>query len=199
MIAASNAPRKPAKPPGPILLTFTVVAMIAAVSLSQSWWPSPYGQFAWFDPLLVGAATIATLLVVALVWAIRVLHVVGQDRRWSWWIVTAPIVVGIGALLIVALPRTTMLDHRQEFEAIALTLRETSPDVREHIEIGPFDISSARSTPGGEVYFTEDEGFSLTSSSGWVYAPDGQPSGFDDFTATNLDGPWYEYTAVWRD
>jgi hypothetical protein len=37
------------------------------------------------------------------------------------------------------------------------------------------------------------------SSSGWVYAPGGPPAGFDDFTATHLDGPWYEFSAIWRD
>ncbi|MDP9637768.1 hypothetical protein J2W18_002687 [Rhodococcus cercidiphylli] len=167
--------------------------------MSRNWWPSPYGQFAWFDPLLAGASSILVLLIVGLIWAIRTLQVVGQDRRWSWWIAPAPVVVGLAAAVLVLLPPENMLDHRDEFEAVARELSAQPLSSREHIEIGPFDISSARATSGGEVYFTEDGGFSLMSSSGWVYAPGGPPVGFDDFTATHLDGPWYEFSAIWRD
>lgn len=103
LIEAANAPRRAAKPPGPILLAFTTIAVLALVCMSGNWWPSPRGYFAWLDPLLVGAAAVVVLLTSGLVWAIRVLHVVGQDRRWSWWIVPAPVVVGLGALLIVFL------------------------------------------------------------------------------------------------
>jgi hypothetical protein len=160
---------------------------------------SPYGQFAWFDPLLAGASSILVLLIVGLIWAIRTLHVVGQDRRWSWWIAPAPVVVGLAAAVLVLLPPDNMLDHRDEFEAVARELSAQPSNSREHIEIGPFDISSARATSGGEVYFAEDSGFSLMSASGWAYAPGGPPAGFDDFTATHLDGPWYEFSAIWRD
>ncbi|MDZ7917305.1 MAG: hypothetical protein U5N21_13045 [Rhodococcus sp. (in: high G+C Gram-positive bacteria)] len=104
LIEAANAPRQAAKPPGPILLAFTTIAVVALVFMSMNRWPSPRGFFAWLDPLLVGAIAIVVLLTVGLVWAIRVLHVVGQDRRWSWWILPAPIVVCVGAVLIFALP-----------------------------------------------------------------------------------------------
>ena len=199
LIESANAPRKAAKPPGPILLVFTTIAAVTWVCVSRNWWPSPYGQFAWFDPLLAGASSILVLLIVGLIWAIRTLHVVGQDRRWSWWIAPAPVVVGLAAAVLVLLPPENMLDHRDEFEAVARELSAQPSSSREHIEIGPFDISSARATSGGEVYFTEDGGFSLMSASGWAYAPGGPPAGFDDFTATHLDGPWYEFSAIWRD
>ncbi|MFI8566310.1 hypothetical protein ACIGGF_07080 [Rhodococcus sp. NPDC078407] len=108
LIEAANAPRKAAKPPGPILLAFTTIAVVALVVMSGNWWPSPRGYFAWFDPLLVGAVAVVVLLTVGLLWAIRVLHVVGQDRRWSWWILPAPIVICLGALLIVILQEQAM-------------------------------------------------------------------------------------------
>jgi hypothetical protein len=109
------------------------------------------------------------------------------------------VVVGLAAAVLVLLPPDNMLDHRDEFEAVARELSAQPSNSREHIEIGPFDISSARATSGGEVYFADDSGFSLMSSSGWAYAPGGPPVGFDDFTATHLDGPWYEFSAIWRD
>ncbi|RYF44954.1 MAG: DUF1109 domain-containing protein, partial [Comamonadaceae bacterium] len=28
--------------------------------------------------------------------------------------------------------------------------------------------------------------------------PNGTPAGFDDFTATHIGGPWYEFISVWR-
>ncbi|OZC79563.1 hypothetical protein CH251_01405 [Rhodococcus sp. 06-462-5] len=115
LIEAANAPRQAAKPPGPILLAFTTIAVFALVCMSMNRWPSPRGDFAWLDPLLVGAVAVVVLLTVGLLWAIRVLHVVGQDRRWSWWILPAPIVVGLGALLIVVLPDQATTDSWLDF------------------------------------------------------------------------------------
>ena len=115
LIEAANAPREPAKPPGPILLAFTTIAVVALVFMSFNRWPSPRGAFAWFDPLLVGAAAVVVLLTVGLIWAIRVLHVVGQDRRWSWWILPAPMVVCLGALVIVVLSGQTTNDSWLDF------------------------------------------------------------------------------------
>lgn len=69
---------------------------------------------------------------------------------------------------------------------------------RQDFEIGPFDLGFAQATPDGEVYF-HDEGSMFLTTVGWVYSPAGEPAGFDDFTATHLDGPWYEFRATWRD
>ncbi|BCN83242.1 hypothetical protein RE0356_18830 [Prescottella equi] len=55
-----------------------------------------------------------------------------------------------------------------------------------------------RKDAGGDVYFVEAGGLGISTSSGWAYSPDGTPAGFDDFSATHLGGPWYEFTAVWR-
>lgn len=56
------------------------------------WWPSRYGNSRWADPLLFGAAALLILAVVGVVWAVRTLYVIGADRRWSWWILSAPAV-----------------------------------------------------------------------------------------------------------
>lgn len=186
------------KPPGPVILVLATVTVAIWVCLQRNWWPSPFGQFAWLDPLLVTPVVFLVLLALGLVWSVRALYVLLADRRWSWWILPAPFVVCAGVTVVALLPPLSILDERAEFESVALDLRGSPGSVREEFEIGPFDIRRAQEFAPGEVYFFDDDSF-LTTSTGWVYSPDGEPTGFDDFTATHLDGPWYEFTAVWRD
>jgi len=191
-------PPASSKPPGPILLAFTVFPVLVLLCRHYGWWPSPFGGFRWLDPLLVSAAALLILAVVGLVWAIRTLYVLGQDRCWSWRILPAPIVV-VGAVAVVMLvPQVSFLDKSGEFETIALGLFENPGTVAEQIEIGPFDIHRTRVAPPDEVYFVDNDSM-FTTTRGWVYSPTGTPSGFGDFSATHLDGPWYAFTAVWRD
>ncbi|RQO52768.1 DUF1109 domain-containing protein [Rhodococcus sp. KBW08] len=191
-------PPASSKPPGPILLAFTVVPVLVLLCVHYGWWPSPFGDFRWLDPLLVSAAALFILAVVGLVWAIRTLYVLGQDRCWSWWILPAPIVV-VGAVAVVMLvPQVSFLDKSGEFETVALDLLENLGRVAEQLEIGPFDIRRARVAPPDEVYFIDNDSMFATSR-GWVYSPAGTPSGFGAFSATHLSGPWYEFTAIWRD
>ncbi len=151
------------------------------------------------DPFLVSAAALLILIVVGLVWAIRTLYALGQDRRWSWWILSSPIAVIAAVALVLLMPPATFLDKSGEFETIAIGLLEQPESTVEELEIGQFDISSAHVVRPDEVYFIDNDSMFITSS-GWVYSPSGPPSGgFDDFSATHLGGPWYEFTAVWRD
>lgn len=189
---------EPNKPPGPIHLTFTVVPVLILVCSYYDWWPSRYGSSSWADPLLFGAAALLILAVVGPVWAIRTLYVIGADRRWSWWIVPAPTVVIVAVATVMLVPRPSFDDTRPEFEQLARELLADPEPRYSHLEIGRFDISYARADDDGVVYFIEDGGLGLTVSSGWAYSPNGVPAGFDDFTATHLGGPWYEFIAVWR-
>lgn len=191
-------PPESSKPPGPILLAFTVVPLVALVCRHYGWWPSPFGEYRWLDPFLVSAAALLILIVVGLVWAIRTLYALGQDRRWSWWILSSPIAVIAAVALVLLMPPATFLDKSGEFETIAIGLLEQPESTVEELEIGQFDISSAHVVRPDEVYFIDNDSMFITSS-GWVYSPSGPPSGFDDFSATHLGGPWYEFTAVWRD
>lgn len=125
-------------------------------------------------------------------WAVRTLYVLGQDRRWAWWILPSPVAV-IAAVLL--MPPATFLDKSGEFETIAIALLEQPGSTVEELEIGQFDISSAHVVRPGEVYFIDNDSMFITSS-GWAYSPAGAPSGFDDFSATHLGGPWYEFAAV---
>lgn len=189
---------KPNKPPGPIHLGITLVPVTVLICLHYDWWPSRYGSFGWADPLLVGPAALLVLLLCGAVWAFRSLHVVGEDRRWTWWILAAPttIVAVVGTVML--FPRPSFDDTRPQFEQVARDLLAGSELSRSHLEIGRFDISYASKDDAGTVYFVDGGGFGLTVSSGWAYSPHGRPAGFDDFTATHIGGPWYEFTAVWR-
>lgn len=191
-------PPASSKPPGPILLAFTVVPVLVLMCRHYGWWPSPFGGFRWLDPLLVSAAALVILVMVGLVWAIRTLYVVGQDRRWSWWILPAPLVVTAAVAVVMLVPQVSFLDKSGEFETIALDLLKNAGTVAEQLEIGSFDIRRTRVVPPDEVYFI-DNGSMFTTTRGGVYSPSGTLSGFGHFSATHLGGPWYEFTAIWRD
>lgn len=196
--ADAQSVHRPAKPPGPVILASTVLTVAVWLCLHYNLWPSPFGRHTWADPLLAAASAVVTSVVLTTVWAIKTLYVIGRDQRWSWWILSAPAVVGAAAAVVALTPPATFLDVRGEFEVVARELSDRPESSREEIEIGPFDISSARSTSLGAVYFFDNDSM-LSTTTGWVYSPGGDPSGFDDFRATHLDGPWYEFHAVWRD
>ncbi|WP_430335984.1 hypothetical protein [Rhodococcus sp. ACT016] len=103
--------------------------------------------------------------------------------------------VGLSSIL-----QPTSFDQmRPEFERAAQELLASPDSTRENLEIGRFDISHAFEGRDGEVYFREASRFSFGTSNGWVYSPNGEPAGFDDFSSTHLGGAWYAYTSVWRD
>ncbi|WP_242676662.1 DUF1109 domain-containing protein [Rhodococcus sp. ABRD24] len=175
----------------------TVFALLVLVCINYDWWPSRFGNRQWADPLLFGGVALLILAVAGLVWAIRTLYVVGQDRRWSWWILPAPLAV-VGVLAIgLLLPPPDFDAMRPQFEQTAKDLLASTERIRANVEIGPFDIISVRKDPGGAVFFTEAPILASSTISGWVYSPAGNPAGFDDFSSTHIGGPWYEFTAVW--
>lgn len=144
--------RTRAKPPGPILLVFVTVAVAVWVCVKRNWWPSPFGARTWADPLLVHLVVLGVLAVAGLVWAIRTLYVLGRDRRWSWWVLPAPIVVAAAFTFVVWGPSATFLDKCSEFEAIAVDIRQNPGTSRDEFEIGPFDIDRARRCVGGGLF-----------------------------------------------
>jgi hypothetical protein len=196
--AKASGAGKASKPPGPIIATVVVVALVVLICLQHGWWPSRFGRMRWADPLLFGAAALVGLAVAGTAWAIRTLYLVARDRRRSWWILPAPAAVLVASAIGLLVPPTSFDEARPAFEALAQELLAGPERHRRELEIGRFDISYAMADANGAVYFIEATGFGLTTSSGWVYSPNGEPAGFDDFSAKPLGGPWYEFTAVWR-
>ncbi|MGK8504769.1 hypothetical protein [Nocardia asiatica] len=84
--------------PGPAVLTGTVigVAVLLCVHLDRT----PFAGNLTGPDQLVGLVGGGTLLgVCLLVWAIKTLYLVGRERRWSWKVAAAPLVV-LAALAI---------------------------------------------------------------------------------------------------
>ncbi len=186
------------RPPGRVLAAIVGVAVGVLVCIHYDWWPSRFGDARWADPLLFGGAAILVLLVAGLVWAIRTLYFVGRDRRRSWWVLAAPAIVIAAVAGALLFPPPSFDDLRPDFERVALDVLAGPDQSRSEVEIGGFDFYYVRKDAVGDVYFVEAGGLGLSTSSGWAYSPDGTPAGFDDFSATHLGGPWYEFTAVWR-
>ncbi|MGW5513206.1 DUF1109 domain-containing protein [Nocardia africana] len=191
------SPEPGTKPPGSIATAGVVFSVAVLVCVYYDWWPSRFGSMRWADPLLAAAGALVLLAVAGLVWMIRTLYLLGRDRRWSWWVLPVPLTVLAAGLMVVLAPRTSFDEMRPEFERVARELLAGPDTVRSDFEIGRFDIAYARADSGA-VYFVEAGGLGLDTSSGWAYSPSGRPAGFDDFSATHLAGPWYEFTAVWR-
>lgn len=187
------------RPPGRVLAAIVGVAVGVLVCIHYDWWPSRFGDARWADPLLFGGAAILVLLVAGLVWAIRTLYFVGRDRRRSWWVPVAPAMVIAAVAGALLFPPPDFDDLRPDFERVALEVLASPDRSRPDVEIGPFDFLFVRKDTGGAVYFVDAGGIGTMASSGWAYSPDGPPAGFDDFSATHLGGPWYEFTAHWRD
>lgn len=186
------------RPPGRVLAAIVGVAVGVLVCIHYDWWPSRFGDARWADPLLFGGAAILVLLVAGLVWAIRTLYFVGRDRRRSRWVLVAPAIVIAAVFGALLFPPPSFDDLRPDFERVALEVLAGPERSRSEVEIGRFDFHYVRKDAGGAVYFVEAGGLGITVSSGWAYSPAGPPAGFDDFTATHLGGPWYEFTAAWR-
>ncbi|MGW0175748.1 DUF1109 domain-containing protein [Rhodococcus sp. NPDC003322] len=196
--ADADADARPAKPPGPIVLAVTVVAVAVLVFLFADWWPGTRNLTV-ADRLFFGGVTVLVLLVTGLVWAIKTLYLVGRDHRWSWWIAAAPAVVAVGAVIAWLLPVADFDSARARFDAYVAAMPDDPDFTAEGVRLGGVEISRVFRDRDGAVYFVDDDGTFLSVSSGWVYSPAGAPAGYDDFTATDLGGGWYSYTAVWRD
>lgn len=195
---ASGAAAGRAKPPGPIVLAVTVVAVAVLVFLVADWWPGTR-NLTDADRLFYGGFSALVLLITGLVWAIKTLYVLGRDHRWSWWIAAGPAAVAFGAVTAWVLPVPGFDSARTEFDAYVAAMPDDPRFRVEDVRLGGVEISSVYRGGDGAVYFVDDDAGFLSVSSGWVYSPAGAPAGHDDFTVTALGDGWYSYTVVWRD
>ncbi|WP_190242432.1 hypothetical protein [Rhodococcus ruber] len=157
------------------------------------WWPS---DNAWYLP---AALALALLLATGVVWVIGSIYVMWKYRRWTWWMVSWPLLVGLGVTLALAV-RPDFEDSRPEFEEVARQLLATPESTSlTDLKIGRFEVGRAYATPQGDVFFTDERTTAFTTESGWAYSPDGAPapaSRDGKFTADHIEGPWYRYELV---
>lgn len=187
------------RPPGMVLPVATTLAVMVPLCLHHGWWPPRFGSIGWAEPLLFFLGAMLVLVAVGLVWAVRTLIYLVEERRWSWWILPVPAVVLVAVTAGSVLPPMTFDDARPGFERAAQELLADPSRSRENLEIGRFDIAEVFEGAGGAVYFREELWYGSGSNSGWVYSPNGRPAGFGDFSSTHIDGPWYEYTSAYPD
>lgn len=194
---AADRPRG-ARPPGFVILGVTALAVAVLVFLRADWWPGERNLTA-ADRLFFGAICAVSLVLTGTVWAVKTLYVVGRDRQWSRRIAYAPGVVVAGALAFWLWPLPDFESARPEFDAYVARL-PSEPHFRDgRVRIGGFELSHVYRDDSGAVYFVDDDAALLSVAGGWVWSPDAVPVGYDDFTATDIGGGWYAYTAVWRD
>ncbi|MGW4479397.1 DUF1109 domain-containing protein [Rhodococcus triatomae] len=193
---------RPARPPKLVIATLAMILSTGLVFAAVDWWPGRGRGVDAFTNTAVALALVVLLLVVGLVWAIKTLYVVGRDRRWSWWIAPAPIAVAVAAALILLIPTPSFQSSRGDFDAAARTFLSSSQPHVFDVQVGPYAISRIQRGDNGAVYFYDSEQVFLTVSGGWVYSPAGLPPsefGIETIESEHIDGPWYEFTSVWRD
>lgn len=179
-----------------MLAVCTAVLATGIVFAVVDWWP---GAAHTADDLandLILTTLGFLLFLTGTVWAVKTFNVVVRYRRWSWWIVPAPVIVVMALLLALLLPAPSFHSARSDFEAVVTTMPEG--DALWGIDVGPFSISSVTRHGDGAIYFVDEDQVFWLSTGGWVYSPTGQPTGdkyYEEFEATHIDGPWYEFRA----
>ncbi|MCZ4505396.1 DUF1109 domain-containing protein [Rhodococcus ruber] len=168
---------RPARPPGPIVAQLSVLLCIAIVFALLDWWPGQGRTVDAFTNTVVVLVFGVLLVVVALVWAVKSLYVIGRDRRWSWWIAPAPIAVVVALAAVLLVPSPSFESSRSDFDlAVRTVLSSPEPAVFD-VRVGPYTMSRIERHDTGAVYFYDSDQAFLTTSGGWVYSPAGPPSG----------------------
>lgn len=166
------------------------------------WWPGHGHTVDAFTNSMIVLAFGVLLVAVGLVWAIKSAYVIGRDRRWSWWIAAAPIVVVAATVAALIIPSPSFESSRSDFDLAARTALSSPDPTVFDIPVGPYTMSRIERHSNGAVYFYDADQSFLTTSGGWIYSPAGPPpdrSGIDRIESTHLDGTWYEFTAVWQE
>lgn len=98
--------RKDQLSPRRTVVLIALLPVLPIVGLLGMRWDQPkwLSRMTGPDELLVGGLLTLLLAANGLLWMISTLRVVGEDRRWSWWITVAPTVVIAGAILYLTVP-----------------------------------------------------------------------------------------------
>ena len=193
---------RPARPPGLIVAGLSVLLCTGFVFARLDWWPGHGHTVDAFTNSMVVLVFGVLLIVVGLVWVVKSAYVIGRDRRWSWWIAAAPIVVIAATVAATVIPSPSFEASRSDFDLAARTALSSPDPAVSDVQVGPYTMSRIERHSNGAVYFYDADQSFLTTSGGWIYSPVGPPpdrAGIERFDTTHLDGPWYEFTAVWRE
>ncbi|AOD24492.1 hypothetical protein IM25_18115 [Rhodococcus sp. p52] len=192
---------RPARPPGLIVAGASVLLCTGFVFALLDWWPGHGHTVDTFTNSMIVLAFGVLLVVVGLVWAIKSAYVIGRDRRWSWWIAAAPIVVVAATGVAAVIPSPSFQAARSDFDLAARTVLSSPDPAVLDVQVGPYTMSGIFRRDNAVYFYDADQSF-LTTFGGWIYSPAGPPpdrSGIEQFDTIHLDGPWYEFTAVWRE
>jgi hypothetical protein len=193
---------RPARPPGLMVAVVTVLVCTGMVFALLDWWPGHGHTVDAFTNSVVVLVFGGLLVIVALVWVVKSAFVIGRNRRWSWWIAAAPIVVVAATVAAAVIPSPSFEASRSDFDLAAQAVLSSPDPIVFDIPVGPYTMSRIERHSNGAVYFYDVDQSFLTTSGGWIYSPAGPPpdrSGIDRIDAAHLDGPWYEFAAVWRE
>lgn len=91
------------QPPGWTVLLLTVIPIVGLLSMAYDQ-PSRLSVMTAPDELLVGTVLFLMLAVAGLLWMISTLRVVGEDQRWSWWIIVSPAIMVCAAAVYLTVP-----------------------------------------------------------------------------------------------
>ncbi|MQP33515.1 DUF1109 family protein [Rhodococcus erythropolis] len=91
------------KPPRWTVLLLTAIPIVGSLSMRYDQ-PRILSSMTAPDELLVGIVLVLLLALAGLLWMISTLRVVGEDQRWSWWIVISPAIVTCGAAIYLIFP-----------------------------------------------------------------------------------------------
>lgn len=193
---------RPARPPGLIVAGASVLLCTGSVFALLDWWPDQGHTVVAFTNSMVVLVVGGLLVIVGLVWVVKSALVIGRDRRWSWWIAAAPVVVVAATVAALIIPSPSFEASRSDFDLATRTALSSPDPAVWDVQVGPYTMSGIFRRNNGAVYFYDADQSFLTTFGGWIYSPAGPPpdrAGIERFETTHLDGPWYEFTAVWQE
>lgn len=174
-------------------LTGAVLGVVVLMCVHLDWAPFVRNMTG-PDQLLALVAGGILLGVCLLVWAIKSLHLLGSERRWSWKVAAVPVVVLAGLVAGMVFQPAGFDSARPEMEKVAVEmLREDRPHTRRDLNLGGVDISLVHRAPDGRVYFYDADGFVGTTVRGWVFSPGPEPVGSGARQFEKLAGDWYSF------
>lgn len=165
------------RPPGLGVAIATVPFLILLAGVRYDWWRYPKPAVIILEPATVGFAILG-LAIVGFVWIVRSYGYWKRERRLSWTIGLAPLIVMATALVFVLVqtPTDRGFDRaHDEMKALAMSMLA---DNTQHIgptEINGLQFSSVYLKEGNCVYFVDSNRSSITRI-GWLYTANCNPN-----------------------